>query len=365
MSGDDPLDTPREATPDPAAGDGSADATDGGAPGAVDGRRALATGVFGLGALNGLVAAAIVFVGSGGFSTTAFLGVFAAAFGLVQGAWLVGAAVDRLAGTDATTPLLTGWVTNLSVGVGLLGLGVGIGLALVGVLALGLAGVEPTPFVILVVSLVLVQGVAFGGVALGYVAARDRVWGRVRDRAAAALGVRFDDTSHDVGWLGVRRPGLRDVAAVGLGYVVALALGVGGGLLVSALGLEAGTNQAAELASRDPSVLLLLVPASVLLIGPGEELLFRGIVQRRLRGAFSAPVAVTLASLVFAAVHFVALSGSAEARLVTIGVLVGPALVFGTAYELTDNLVVPSLIHGCYNATLFTLLYLALRFGAA
>jgi membrane protease YdiL (CAAX protease family) len=44
-------------------------------------------------------------------------------------------------------------------------------------------------------------------------------------------------------------------------------------------------------------------------------------------------------------------------------VLVGPALVFGTVYELTENLVVPAMVHGAYNATLFTLLYLALRFG--
>lgn len=261
-------------------------------------------------------------------------------------------------GTGARV-LLAGWTTLSSVGVGLVGLVVGFLLAFAGIVSLGAVGVGATPLVVLVVSLVLVQGVAFGGVALAYVTLRDRL----RDATARTLGVGLGGSRHDLGWLGVRRPGLRDAAAVGLGYVVAIGLGIGGAVFVSTFGLEAGSNQAAELASQDPSVLLLLVPASFLLIGPGEELLFRGIVQGRLREAFPAPVAVLLASVIFAAVHYVALSGSPGARLVTVGILLGPALVFGTAYELTENLVVPSLIHGAYNATLFTLLYLALRFG--
>ena len=259
--------------------------------------------------------------------------------------------------------LLGAWALVSSVAVGLVGLAVAAVLAVAGIGGLTAAGVGATPLVILVVSLVLVQGVAFGGVALGYVTLRDRARDLVRGPVERALGVRLDDSRHGVGWLGVRRPGLRDAAAVGLGYVGALGLGIGGAVLVSTVGLEAGSNQAADLAARDPSVLLLLIPASFLLIGPGEELLFRGIVQGRLREAFGAPVAVVLASVVFAAIHYVALSGSPSARLVTVGVLVGPALVFGTVYELTENLVVPAMVHGAYNATLFTLLYLALRFG--
>jgi membrane protease YdiL (CAAX protease family) len=259
--------------------------------------------------------------------------------------------------------LLGGWSILSSVGVGLFGLGVGVVLALVAILGLGAAGVGATPLVVLVVSLVLVQGVAFGGVALAYLTLRDPLRDLLREPVQRLFGVSLRDSSHGLDWIGVRLPDLRDVAAVGLGYGAALGLGVGGAVLVSSLGVEAGSNQAAELATRDPSVLLLLIPASLLLIGPGEELLFRGIVQGRLRETFSAPVAVVVASVIFAAVHYVALSGSSGQRLVTIAILVGPALVFGTAYELTDNLVVPSLIHGAYNATLFTLLYVALRFA--
>ncbi|KTG30402.1 CPBP family intramembrane glutamic endopeptidase [Haloferax profundi] len=202
-------------------------------------------------------------------------------------------------------------------------------------------GFELTPLSVIVISLVLLQGIAFGGVALGYVTVR----GLDRD------------------YFGVSIPSLRDLAAVVLGYVTALGAAFVGALLVSTIGVEAGSNQVTEIAAQDPEVLLLLVPASFLLIGPGEELLFRGVVQNRIRESFGPVPGIALASAIFAAIHFVALTGGAGARLVTIGILFFPSLVFGTAYELTDNLVVPALIHGAYNATLFTIAYIAFKFA--
>jgi hypothetical protein len=51
------------------------------------------------------------------------------------------------------------------------------------------------------------------------------------------------------------------------------------------------------------------------------------------------------------------------ARFTSISLLVFPSVVFGIVYEYTNNLVVPVLIHGAYNATLFSLLYLAVKFA--
>jgi hypothetical protein len=188
---------------------------------------------------------------------------------------------------------------------------------------------------------VLLQGVAFGGVALGYLRLRGL----------------------PMSYLGVRVPSLQEAGAVVVGYVVAIGVAISGAIAVSLTGVEAGSNQAAELGAENPEVLLLLIPASILIIGPGEELLFRGVVQNRLRESFSAVPGIALASAIFAAIHFVALSGGTGARLVSIVILFFPSLVFGAVYEFTDNLVVPALVHGCYNATLFTLLYVAIRFG--
>jgi membrane protease YdiL (CAAX protease family) len=220
-----------------------------------------------------------------------------------------------------------------------IGLGIGVGLVLaLSLLVAGLVG-EPSPFVFLVISLISIQGIAFGGVAVAYLLFR--------------------------GWtpadLGVRLPSVRDLVFVVGGYVAALAAAITGVVVVSVTGAPAGENQVAEFASADPSVLLWLVPASFLLIGPGEELLFRGIVQGRLRETFDPVSGVAIASALFAAIHFLALTGGTGGRLVTVTVLFFPALVFGAVYELTDNVVVPSLVHGAYNATLFSLAYLAIR----
>jgi membrane protease YdiL (CAAX protease family) len=238
---------------------------------------------------------------------------------------------------DTATDRLWAVVTVLLVS----GIGLGVGVALVVALSLGLTarGVEPSPVTFLVISLVSIQGVAFGGVALSYL--------RLRDRSLRSLGVRL--------------PSIREVLIVVGGYAAALVAAVTGSVVVSVTGAPAGENQVSEFASTDPTVLLWLIPASILLIGPGEELLFRGIVQGRLRETFAAVPGVVLASALFAAIHYVALTGGAGGRLVTVGVLFFPALVFGGVYELTDNLVVPSLVHGAYNATLFAFAYLAIR----
>ncbi|MFB6130236.1 MAG: lysostaphin resistance A-like protein [Salinigranum sp.] len=205
------------------------------------------------------------------------------------------------------------------------GLVAGTGLVVAAVFAVRASGFAVSPLLLIVLSLVSIQGVAFGGVALAYL--------RYRGYGAGYVGA--------------------------LGGVMII------GTLVTRIGLQAGTNQAAELGRAHPETLLLLVPASFVFIGPGEELLFRGVVQNRLREAFSPVPGVTLASVIFASIHYVALTGTAGARLVAIGILFFPSLIFGTVYELTDNLVVPALVHATYNATLFTLLYVVVKYAGA
>ncbi|MGM0591374.1 MAG: CPBP family intramembrane glutamic endopeptidase [Halobacteriota archaeon] len=236
-------------------------------------------------------------------------------------------------------------VVALSIGV--VGIVAGTTLAIGAALALSVVGVALTPISIIVLSLVLVQGVAFGGTALVYLLLRETL----------ADSSRRDRPE----FVGARVPTGRDLVVVVVGYVMAFAAAILGAMLVTVTGVEAGTNRVAEFGFENPEVLLLLIPASFLLIGPGEELLFRGVVQGRIREAFGPVFTIALASFIFAAIHFTALTGGADARLVSIGILFFPSLVFGSAYELTRNVVVPALIHGAYNATLFTLLYVFIR----
>lgn len=161
-------------------------------------------------------------------------------------------------------------------------------------------------------------------------------------------------------YLGIRIPTLKEFGIVlgGLLAVGVLALGTAW-IVTQVLGLTPAENNAGRLAQEAPRLIPILVVASLVVIGPSEETLFRGLVQNRLRESFSAPVAITLAAVLFAAIHVTALSGGSGARLVTIGILLIPSFVFGAAYEYTENLVVPALIHGLWNALLFSSILLA------
>ena len=204
-------------------------------------------------------------------------------------------------------------------------------------------GVELSVIPATILSTLLLQGVAFGGLSLLYLAYRD-----VSPRE----------------YVGVRVPSLEGWMYVAAGYVLAFTAAFAViFVVVFLLDLSPAQNRAAELGQADPRVLLVLVALAVLLIGPGEELLFRGVVQSRLRETFSAPVAVGLATAIFAGVHWTSLAGPVSGRALTVTMLFVPGLVFGVTYEMTDNVVVPSLIHGAYNATLFGLLYVSLAFG--
>ncbi len=256
--------------------------------------------------------------------------------------------------TETDDPIRVFLALFVALVVAAVGLGGGTILVVVTMFVAQAYGVELTPMRTIVASLVLMQGVAFGSVALGYLGIR---------RAVRSLVEGWSPGESIRAYLGVRRPSLRELLIVVVGYVLALGAAITGGVLVTLTGVESGSNQVAELGFQHPEVLLLLIPASFLLIGPGEELLFRGVVQNRIREALGPVPGVFLASLIFASIHFVALTGGVGARLVSIGILLFPSLVFGAVYEYTGNLTVPALVHGAYNATLFSLIYVVIRFS--
>lgn len=226
------------------------------------------------------------------------------------------------------------------IGIGVGGLVFGVVLTVGAIIFVGLFA-DVGPAILIVLSLLMTQGIGLGSAALAYLRWR-------------GVGIAYVSASV---------PSLTDVVWIVASYVVAL-VGVWiVAFLLTLLQAPTAENQVSEIAIENPEVLLVLIPGSFLLIGPGEELLFRGIVQTRIREAFGPVPGVLAASVIFAGVHFVALTGGLSGRLVTIGILLIPSLVLGAAYEYTENLAVPALIHGAYNATLFTILYFVIRYG--
>lgn len=162
-------------------------------------------------------------------------------------------------------------------------------------------------------------------------------------------------TRFDLGreFVRVRRPTLRTVAAIVGGFVLFLGLYLGLVQLYAALGIETGGSSIVSSAVQNPLLGVALILLSLVLVGPAEELLYRGIVQTTFARALGAPAAVLATSAAFASIHYFGVTGSVEARLATVSLVFALAVFLGAVYELTDNLVVPAVIHGLYNATTF------------
>jgi membrane protease YdiL (CAAX protease family) len=191
------------------------------------------------------------------------------------------------------------------------------------------------------ISMVSLQGVAFPVTAWLYVRRRGLSWS-------------FVPTEF---------PDLGDLKYVVVGYVGSFLAVYAIQILLTLTATESASNSAATTALENPGVIPYLIPLMLLLVGPGEELLFRGVIQGTLREHFDVWPAIVLASMTFAPAHILALSGGPSAVAVTIGVLFIPSLIFGYVYEQADNIVVPALAHGLYNATLFGLMYVAIKYA--
>lgn len=232
-------------------------------------------------------------------SSTSRLGSVATAIGLTYGSYIVGAVV----------------ILAVATGVGLFGV-----------------DLSSRPALRLFLSTVFLQGVTFGGTAVLYLKWRD------------------------LGFIPVSLPDKRDGVVIVGGSIALLGLLFVASTIITTLGLNSAQNQIVEVGREHPNVFLLLIPLQFLLVGPGEELLFRGLVQGTLRETLHSACAIVLASALFASIHLVSLTG--EGKLVYIGTAFVLALVLGATYEYTGNLTVPAFMHATYNAIQFAGAYL-------
>lgn len=246
-------------------------------------------------------------------------------------------------------------VSGLGLGFG--GLLLGTVLGLFAILTFALAGIELSDIQLLVISLAFIQGVGCLGLSVVYIRYRPAFAPKIR----GVLGVEDGIDELDIG---ASLPSFKQLGIVVGGYVLAFVGVIIGSQIAALIEVDTGTNQLAETAIENPEIILYLIPVMLFLVGPAEELLFRGIVQGRLRERFDAVPAVLLSSVMFAAIHLPAYVGASWAgRIVAVSVLLSPALVLGATYEYTGNIVVPALIHGIYNSTLVIGLYVVATQG--
>ena len=160
------------------------------------------------------------------------------------------------------------------------------------------------------------------------------------------------------GYLDVEVPDVRDLLYVVAGIVGVFAAVIALGILISLLDTPSTPHNLFE-PGMNPQILLVLIPLVLFVNAPVEELVFRNIVQKRLAESFSTPSAIVLASVIFGVVHLPSYyNPNLQATAVSLGLVTVASLVFGAVYAKTDNVVVPSVVHGVYNAVQIGLFYL-------
>lgn len=236
------------------------------------------------------------------------------------------------------------WALVVAVGLAALAYGGGNIAAFALLSVFGVAGIELTIRWRFVLSVIALQLVFFTGVSLAYL--------RYRGQTLADIGVRMPSLE---GWI-----------VLGVGFVGMIVLWLVGSVATffigQRFGIERDQQAIFEIAQQDPFIFVLLGALSLLIVGPAEELLFRGVIQTRLRETYGVAAGVTLATALFAFVHITGF-GSLWGGLLGVSVLFFVGFVLAFAYEYTGNLVVVAVMHGLFNATQATLGYLSVRFG--
>ncbi|WP_246998660.1 CPBP family intramembrane glutamic endopeptidase [Halosolutus gelatinilyticus] len=175
-----------------------------------------------------------------------------------------------------------------------------------------------------------------GAVAIGYFAAYD--YGR--------------------SYIDLEVPTLRDLLWTIGGLLVLFGALISISLVFQSAGVESAEHGTAQQAQENPTIMLVLIPAAILIIGPFEELLYRNVIQKSLYETFSRYGAVVVGSVIFAVVHVLAYGTAGPGQIIaSLTVIFSLSIVLGTLYERTENLLVPALVHGLYDAILFANMY--------
>lgn len=183
--------------------------------------------------------------------------------------------------------------------------------------------------------------------------------------AATVAFVYIRTTDETPSYLDFRVPSRRGVGYVVGGIGVLLAILAAMSFALSYLGVSTASHSI-ERAAREGNaeMLLFVVVASWLFIGPGEELLYRNIIQKSLYETFGEWGAVVVASVVFALGHFLAYwSPNLVRTLVSLVVVFTLSLLLGAVYLRTENTTVPAVIHGTFDAIVFASLYVSITGG--
>lgn len=179
------------------------------------------------------------------------------------------------------------------------------------------------------------------------------------------VGVGYAYLTDQLNRIGLTRPTSRDFVWIIGGLLALIGLFAGINLLFGVLGIETADSAIIDQGQNSPVYFLYLIPVTIFLVGPAEELIFRGLIQTQFRDAYGSIFAVVAASTVFAAVHFSSYSGGdIFALLATLITILALGATLGLLYERTRTLLVPAVVHGLFNTVQFVMAYISVVNGS-
>lgn len=155
--------------------------------------------------------------------------------------------------------------------------------------------------------------------------------------------------------LGLKKPSPKTIAVVSLAAVLLLFLA---GSIALAEDAVLGADPEAETLTEailptDTLQLVALIGISILLVGPAEELAFRGFVQRGFENSFGKTAGLVIASVLFGLLH--GLNSLWSILPVTV-----VSLFLGYIWQKTDgNTAATAWMHGLYDAITITIAFYA------
>ncbi len=153
--------------------------------------------------------------------------------------------------------------------------------------------------------------------------------------------------------LGLKRPSLKILLLVSIGAVLLLMLA---GTISAIQEFVLGPDPMAEeltdaVLPRNLFQLLVLVFFSIALVGPVEELAFRGFIQRGFNNSFGKAIGLLIASILFGLLHGL----NSPRAIIPVTVV---SLALGYVWQKTDgNTTTSAWMHGLYDAIALTLAY--------
>ncbi len=154
-------------------------------------------------------------------------------------------------------------------------------------------------------------------------------------------------------YLKFRRPTVEDIAWILALPAISAALSVGLTTVLPVFGIAAPTHShssvgTAELLLRRPMLWVVAIPTLYLFAAPIEEILYRGIVQGRLRPHLGTAGVVLVSGVAFGSMHALTYLFASGPFVYTTLSITAFGCVWAFVYERTENLVVTAVSHAMF-----------------